>query len=99
MLQGLGAFGPVQRLGLRIKSWWAQRKGAGAFVSAGQGMPSTGVSGFGAPGTAFVQANQVAPQIAHQIQMLMHLPARGSEGAAGAYAMADRRWDTYYRAG
>ena len=92
MLQGLGAFGPFQRLGLRIKSWWAQRKGAGAFMN-------TGVSGFGAPGLPYVEAHQVAPQLMHQMQMLMHLPARGSEGAAAAYAYADRRWDTYYRAG
>lgn len=93
MLQGLGAFGPLTRLKLRVQGWLAARRGAGTFMN-------TGTAGLREiPGSPYVQGNQVAPQIAHQMQMLMHLPARDGAGAAAAYEVAHNRWNTYYRAG
>jgi len=103
-LRGLGAAGPFQRFGFRIKSWFAANK-ARKFMAAGgtAGMPIAAPGGHGSGnryGSAVHEARMIAPQIAQQFQMLAHLaPNAGGGPQVAAYEAATRRWNSYFRAG
>lgn len=101
-LRGLGAAGPLQRFGLRVKAFFAQAK-ANKFMAAGNagGAPIAAPGGHGAPnGSAVHEARMIAPQIAQQFQVLAHLaPGRGGGPQVAAYEAATRRWNSYFRAG
>lgn len=89
-LAGLGA-GPFARLGMRIKAALAERR-ARKFMMAGLGAAPMG--------PAITEARVIAPQLAHQIQMLAQVgPHAGAAPARAAQAMAFRRFNTYHRAG
>lgn len=101
MLSGLGAIGPLKRLGLRIKAALS-RKQAGNFMAASG---YSGLQGFGSgpPGPAPMAAMQVAPQFASQMTFLSAIMSR-TDNAQGAVADASieaamRRNNTFYRAG
>ncbi len=78
MLSGLGAPGPLARLGLRIKAAIAERR-ARKFM---------GVSGLGMPGPAPVQALQIAPHLASQMTGVMAL-MQGRYGTGFPAVQAD----------
>lgn len=86
-----GLNGPFSQFGARIKAWWNARR-AHKFMMNGAG---------GAPmAPAFREAQDITPQLAHQMQMLARLaPREGGGPMPAAYAMATRRINTYYRAG
>lgn len=89
MLSGLRGPGPLQRLGLRIKAWVAQRKAA-RFMQ---------VSGLGMPGTASMQAMQIAPHLAAQMAGVVALMSgRYSTGypASQADALVGRTLSNRY---
>lgn len=97
MLQGLGGLNFFQKLKLRFQAARARRHAA-QFMFAGP----AGMYGLqGPPGPARIMGAQVAPQIASQMQMVMHLPERGGAHAVwdAAQEAAMRRNNTFYRAG
>lgn len=100
MLSGLGAlnFGPFKRLGLRIKAWFAQAR-AGKFASAvtDNQMGSTTPAPPGAAPVFTAQA--VAPQAAQEMAMVNKIIHRGDAGQYGAFIVAKRRYNMFYRAG
>lgn len=99
MLQGLGAlnFGPIKRLGLRIKAWFASAK-AGRFTAVTDNQ--MGSSTPAPPGSAPVfTAQTVAPQAAQEMAMVNKIINRADAGQYGAFIVAKHRYNTYYRAG
>ena len=94
VLSGPFATGWMQRLGLRIKAMFA-KSNASAFQNVGmQGVPQYGA------GPAPVAGQQIAPQLASQMQMLMRLtPDAGSVVAQAGHTLARRRINAYYYAG
>ena len=62
MLDGTD-LGPLSRLGLRIKAWFAEKR-AKQFMA---------VNGLGMPGPAVMQAQQIAPHLASQMMGVMAL--------------------------
>lgn len=101
MLQGLGAldFGPIKRLGLRIKAWFAQAK-AGRFAAVAatdnqMASPTPAPAGAAPVFTAQV----VAPQTHQEMAMVNKIIHRADAGQYGAYVVAGRRYNMYYRAG
>lgn len=102
---GLGGFrGPVSgaftRAGAAIKAWFARARASRAIasaVAAAANMPASATPSIPvAPESA--AANQVAPQMQSQMQMLLALGPTGNVmQAADTFAM--RRYLTYYKAG
>lgn len=91
MLEGLGAPGPLKRLGLRIKAAVNQRK-ARRFM---------GVQGLGAlPGPAYTQVSTLTPSLATHTTTLMDLAAeRAGSGYPydAAAALGLRPFRQWYR--
>ncbi len=90
-------FGPNGLTGL--SSWWESLKAKWAARKFLRGM--NGLGGPGVPGVpAWAQANQIAPQIQTQMQMLAMLaPGRGGGPMTAAYDAGTRRLASYYVAG
>lgn len=91
-LSGLGAPGPLRRLGLRIKAAIAQRQ-------ARRFMQISGLAGFGMPGGEAQMATQIAPHLAHQMAGVMHLmQGRYGSGypATPADALVEGRLNSLY---
>ncbi len=92
-LSGLGAGS-----GGRLATWWANLKARIAAKKQAVVARAAGVSA--PPGPAYQNAQQIAPQIATQMQMLAALaPTHGGGPYAAAMDAATRRWATYYIAG
>lgn len=92
-LQGLGftfGSGPIAQWWAGVKARWSARFAA------------TGVHGLagGPPGPAYQNAQQIAPQMAAQVQMLQSLAYTSGGGPRAAVMDAGtRRWTSYYVAG
>jgi hypothetical protein len=78
MLQGPDDLGPLQRFGLRIKAWWAEKR-AKRFMA---------INGLGMPGPMIMQAQQIAPHLASQMMGVMALTA-GRVGGGYPATQAD----------
>lgn len=93
-LNGLGNSGGIAAWWAGVKAKWAAKR---ALVASRFGFAGLG---SGPPGPAYQTAQQIAPQIATQMQMLAHLaPSRGGGPFASAISAGTRRWNTYYIAG
>jgi hypothetical protein len=97
VLSGLGAtanFGPLRRLGLRIKAAWAAR-GARKFMA----VAATDNQMAGPPpGPGPMTPGVMAPGNGQQMAMVRQITNRGNAGAYGAFVVANGRLDTYYKA-
>jgi hypothetical protein len=98
--------GPFQKLRLRMKSWWNQKR-AQAFMNTHGVSGFHGYGGLGtpSPGPAPTMISTVAPQMQSQMAMLFALTQsndpRSMQGAVadGAWALSMRRPYAYYYAG
>ena len=96
-LGGLSSAGPIANWWAGVKARWADRKMAKAIMSGAIQQTS--------PGPESTVGNQVAPQMQHQMQMLMALTQTSNSYsivgpvAQASRALAARRWNTYYRDG